>query len=97
MNKNTYFSQLYDVEEGFKIVVHWKSHLKFVTQIYHSTSSGDPLVHLSDDSLFEKSFLALSYNRNKPWVRSSYTFFLKKTRQTNASKVKFCHHFRGAS
>ena len=78
MNKNTYFSQLYDVEEGFKIVVHWKSHLKFVTQIYHSTSSGDPLVHLSDDSLFEKSFLALSYNRNKPWVKISYIF--KKNR-----------------
>ena len=43
--------------------------MRAVTAVYHSTSRGDPLVHLSADStVFHKPFISISLNKNKPWV-----------------------------
>ncbi len=50
------------------IVLDFSSQLKTATKVYHSTQSGDPLVHLGSDSLFGRSYMAMSLGYGRPWV-----------------------------
>ncbi len=60
--------QLQYVEEGKEVVVGWLSQLRYNTRVFHTTMNGEPVIHTGDDPLLEKSYIAVSFNKNKPWV-----------------------------
>ncbi len=86
------YLQLYDVEAGDAIMINWISHLKAVTAVHHSAASGKPLVHISaDSSVFHKPFIAISHNKNKPWVCTVFHAYLKFQDDSNLAFLSsFC-------